>query len=241
MKFISLFVFLISLHFFALAQNEEKAIKILGHVIDGETRLSVDQLLILNKRTGNGFWGQPDGRFEIVVLQSDTIIISGIGYNKLFVTFKDSVYHPFYNFETQLSRLSVNLKEVEVIPLKSFDEIERERKLLGYKPSYSVRGVSAFESPVTALYERFSKMEQSKREVERLRNEDAKKAVLKELFKIFVDASFIDLEEQDFEHFIDYMNLSDQFLVNASDYELVTTVKKYYAQYVKDYKEYYAR
>ena len=104
-----------------------------------------------------------------------------------------------------------------------------------------MRGVSAFESPVTALYERFSKMEQSKREVERLRNEDAKKAVLKELFKIFVDASFIDLEEQDFEHFIDYMNLSDQFLVNASDYELVTTVKKYYAQYVKDYKEYYAR
>jgi uncharacterized protein YecA (UPF0149 family) len=74
-----------------------------------------------------------------------------------------------------------------------------------------------------------------------LMNEARRKELLKELFVKYVSADIIDLDEKEFDDFIDFCNVSDEFLQKASQYEFIEYVKQKYQLYVEvtKYDEYY--
>ncbi|HEY8403392.1 MAG TPA: hypothetical protein VIK71_02150, partial [Flavobacteriales bacterium] len=55
-----------------------------------------------------------------------------------------------------------------------------------------------------------------------------------ELFHHYVDYQIIDLTNEEFEEFIDFLNVSDEFLKNSSQYDFLIYVKERF----KDYKVY---
>ena len=58
-------------------------------------------------------------------------------------------------------------------------QIQKDIDKLGYRESdYRVSTVDAFQSPITFLYQEFSRRERSKRLVAQLENEDRKRALL---------------------------------------------------------------
>jgi hypothetical protein len=92
-------------------------------------------------------------------------------------------------------------------------------------------GINAAASPITFLYQQFSKVERSKRQVAYLENEDRKRELLKELFRLYVDYEIIVLNDEQFDDFITYLNVSDDFLKNSSQYDFLIYVKDRFRDY----------
>jgi len=214
---------------FAFAQN---AVKIAVKVFDKEnTKLPLTRLMIINKRTSNGIFADAEGKCTLTIFPSDTIVFSAIGFKVRNICFKDSLNNGKVNFDIALSKLYYELREVSVFANRSLNEIQNDIDKLGVDKSYSTSGANAFESPITALYERFSKFEKSKRKVAEWENEDLKRDVLKDLFHLYVKYDVIDLKDEEFDAFIKYLNLNDDFIKSATQFELVMAIKGKYESF----------
>ncbi|MBK7855536.1 MAG: hypothetical protein IPJ79_12085 [Bacteroidetes bacterium] len=81
------------------------------------------------------------------------------------------------------------------------------------------------------MYQAFSKRERAKRDIAEKRNDDKRRALLKELFRKYVDNNVITLNEEQFDAFIDYCGVSDEFLQNSSQYDFIVYVRKKFESY----------
>jgi hypothetical protein len=223
MKLFSVILFLfVSLHFFA--QNACTKVYVKGSVKDTLQNQSFYNLMIVNKATGRGVFGQPDGTFQIYANQGDTLSLSVKNYGVFrFQVVGDS------NCQMYLQQLMVSkvkmLTEVVIKPLKSVQQIKEERANLALKETHSVTGVDVLQSPITALYERFSKKAQQREKIEGLIYIDQQRKVLKELLRIYVAYEVIDLKDDEFDAFIIFLNINEDFLKTSSDMELINFIR----------------
>ena len=128
--------------------------------------------------------------------------------------------------------IKIVLEQAEVFAKRDLEEIQRDIEKLGFdEKDYRVSGVSAVESPITFLYEQFSKRERSKRLVAEMENEDRKRELLKELFEKYVDFEILELSDEEFDDFIDYMHVSDEFLQRSTQYDFILFVKDRFQSY----------
>ncbi|HPW87351.1 MAG TPA: hypothetical protein PLU78_09140, partial [Chitinophagales bacterium] len=67
-----------------------------------------------------------------------------------------------------------------------------------------------------------------------LETEEAKRIVLKDLLRLYNNYNIIELEEDEFDRFITYLNMPYDFLQKTSDYDLAVSIKRMYASYPKD-------
>ena len=92
---------------------------------------------------------------------------------------------------------------------------------------------NAASSPITYLYMKYNRLEKSKRLVEDLENAERRTEVMKQLFKSYLFNNIIDLNDKELEQFIRYCNLSDDFVLGSTEYELVSYVKAKYERFLK--------
>lgn len=218
--------------FFISISGSSQTIQITGKVFDKEnTKLRLTRLMIVNKRTNHGSFADAEGKFALKIVPTDTIIFSAIGFKVRSICFKDSLINGNSNFTIALSKLYFELKEVSVFANRSLNEIQNDIDKLGVNKTYNTSGANAFESPITALYERFSKFEQSKRKVAEWENEDLKRDILRDLFRLYVKNEVIDLKDEEFDAFIKYLNFNDEFIKSATQFELVMAIKGKYESF----------
>ena len=232
-KSLRLFCYLILfLPIFIVAQTQPQtpapiSITVKGKIICNE-KIDFSKVMVFAKHAGIGVFADVTGTFNVSLKKNDTLMISCVGFANLRYAFKDSVQKTEYNIEAFLQRPIYSLKEITVYPLKSLAEIRKNINKISIKKTNIYKEVNKLESPITALYERFSRMERSKRTVAQLENEDLKRQALKDLFRLYIKFDIISLNDEKFDAFIDYCNLSDQFIINASEYELVEAIKVRY-------------
>lgn len=209
--------------------QQPQPVKISGTIISKDKQPLI-AVMVVNKRTSLGVGADVTGSFSIQALRTDTILISAHGHHVQKICFKDSVFKDEYKVKIELSQLSVQLQSVTVEAPKTMNQVKKEIDQLGVKDTRltSSTVVDAVQSPITFLYERFSKFGQSKQLVAEMENEDRKQEVLKSLFRIYIKHDIIDLEEAEFERFIKYCNLSEEFIKTATEYDLVTAIQKKY-------------
>jgi len=224
-------IFLI--HENAIAQNDSnQKINITGVVYDKSSNVLLNNLMIINKTTQQGFFAGATGGFSVSVLKNDTIIIGASGYENKKICFKDSVDKNDFFVRIYMERLNVQLKEVVIIAPRDLNAIQQDIEKLGYrKEDYMLSGVDAISSPITFLYQQFSKRERAKRHVAEMRNEDRKRELLKELLAKYVANEVIALSNDDFDDFIDYCNVSDEFMKYSTQYEFIMYIKRKYEFY----------
>ncbi len=210
--------------------RDEVTIK--GMVYDPEKQTQSFRLVVVNQRTNHGFFGDSFGQFEVKARLSDTLLVGAIGFHTVKISLNDSVYQPGYRMKIPLKALQYNLEGVEVVLKKTHDESFQEAQKLGYDPSdHMLSGVDAFYSPLTYLYQLLSKKEKEKRLVAQLENDDARKAILKDLLKAYVAGNVMDLEEEEFDDFIGYCQITDRHLKTLSQYEFALYMKHLYQSY----------
>lgn len=231
---ILLTVYFISQRAFAQADTTGNQIQVTCFVRD-ENDQPLSNVIIINKRTRSGSFGNSDGSFSISCLKSDTLKITSLGFHSREISFRDSTSKEEYRFKMFLETRVYRTATVEVFAPRDLEKIQNDISKLGYDESdYMISGLNAAKSPITFLYQQFSKKERSKRLVAQLENEDLKRDLLKELFHHYVDYHIIELTDDEFDDFIDYLNVSDDFMISSSQYDFLIYVRDRF----KDYKVY---
>lgn len=189
-------------------------------------------LFIVNNRLQQGSFGSPNGSFKIKMRKSDEITIGSYGYHNVTISIKDSAYQESYYVEVRLSPLSYNLNTVTVFGERELERIYEDIDELGYnRKDYQTTGVNAVSSPITALYEAFSRRAQKEREAIRLINESKRRDILKELLAKYVNHDIIDLENEEFDAFLDFCAVTDRQLQSMSQLDFVMYIKERYKLY----------
>jgi hypothetical protein len=221
--------FIILISFFWFCQNkslsqESQRVLLIGKVVDTLQAQGFYNLMIINRTSGRGVFGQPDGSFNVYCNENDSINFSTKGY-------------PIYGFRVKADsnhqmRITCILenkiqeeKEVIVRPIKTLQQIKEERASLSMRETRIVSGIEMLRSPITALYQHFSQKEQNKQWVAKMEFKDNQTKVLKELLRVYISYDIVDLSEEEFEDFIFFLNIDENFLKTSSDMELVTFIK----------------
>ncbi|MBK8847911.1 MAG: hypothetical protein IPO27_15825 [Bacteroidetes bacterium] len=221
------------------ANDSLRSVQLTGTVIDAETKMPINNLMLINLRTRQGIFSGATGGFSFKMLHSDTLLISAPGYTNQKICLVTEDYQPVIKKQIALTILKVQLKEVTVFAPRDLEEIQKDIEKLGYqKKDYVIDGADAMQSPITFLYQQFSKRERAKREIAERRNDDRRRELLRELLAKYVANQIIDLDNDKFDNFIDFCNVNDQFLKSASQYEFIMFVKKKFEFYemIKRYR-----
>lgn len=208
-----------------IASANGQSVRIKGQVFHPED--PTFNLLIVNKSKGKGVFGNKDGTFEITADKNDTILVGALGYKTVKISMEDSADKPVYRVKIYLRNISVNLKAVQVFPKRELEQIQEDIRKLGYDDrDYMITGIDAMSSPLTYLYQQVSRKERMKRRAYEIINEDKKRELLKELFTKYVDYDIIDLQQEEFEDFIDFMGINDYTLRQMTQYEFIVFTKQ---------------
>lgn len=204
-----------------------------GIVYDKGDSLAQPAPIVVNRRTGTGHAFMPGATFSIQGLKTDTFLVTAGGYEFVRFCYNDSAARPGYFEKVGLTIKTNQLTAVTIFPVKDLQTIKQDRQNLGVKPTGMTQGpVDAISSPITFLYDRFSREGQSKALVAELENRDRTNAVLKDLFRTYNRAGVMNLPEAEFDAFILYLSMPEQYLKNASDYQLAVTIKQRYDQFM---------
>ncbi len=201
-----------------------------GKVVDSLRPQSFYNLMIVNRSTGKGVFGQPNGTFSVYASQGDTIALSVRGYPYVTVVVQgdeECRHVGKYYVENKIQ----DIAEVVVHPLKSLEQIKEERSSLALRETRMVTGIEVLQSPITALYQAFSKKEKAKRWVAEQEHLDSQRNVLKELLRTYVAYEVIELTDEEFDEFIAFLNMDETFLKTASEMELITFIQDKFDHY----------
>jgi len=222
-----LFVFFCSLSVFG--QQCDKVL-FTGKVVDTLRPQNFYNLMIVNRRTGQGVFGQPNGTFSVYVNNGDSISISVREYPLVKLVVKADSNCQFLK-TIFIEPKPQEVREVVVRPLKSLEQIKEERSALAMRETRLVTGIEVMQSPITALYQAFSKKEQNKRWIAEQNYKDDQRRVVKELLRTYIAYDIIELDEEEFDNFIAFLNVNDSFLKTATEMELITFIKDKYEHF----------
>jgi GTP:adenosylcobinamide-phosphate guanylyltransferase len=205
-----------------------------GKVVDTMYAQNFYNLMIVNRSTGQGIFGQPDGNFSLYTKDQDSITLSVRGYHMVgFLVEADSNCQ--MKIMAIIDRKAEQIQEVVIRPLKSLQQIKEERASLYMRETRQVTGIEVLQSPITALYQAFSKKEQSKVWISKMNYKDDQRKVIKELLRLYVSYDVVDLNEEEFNEFISFLNMDETFLKTASEMDLVTFIKDKFEHYLTIY------
>lgn len=202
-----------------------------GKVVDTLRPQNFYNLMVINRSTGRGVFGQPNGTYSVYAGNGDTISLSVKGYPIINVIVKADVN--CQSRETYfLEPKTQDVAEVIIKPLKTLNEIKEEREALAMRETRMVTGIEVMQSPITALYQAFSKKEKAKRWVAEQEYKDDQRRVVKELLRTYVAYEVIELNEVEFDEFVAFLNMSDDFLKTATEMELITFIRDKFEHYM---------
>lgn len=209
----------------ALTYGQCDEIYLKGRVVD--TLMSQNyyyNLMVINQTTKQGVYGRPNGEFSVYARAKDRIGFSTKGYENIYIEIPDSEVCSIDTVIYLNTRVQ-QFEEVVVYRVKSLEEIKKEREELSMRETRTVTGINVLESPITALYERFSKTAKTKRLIAEMEHQDNINSVVKSLLRAYVSYDVVYLEEEEFSAFIDFLNMDEYFLRTSTDYELILYIQ----------------
>ena len=216
---------------FCFAQQNEIIVK--AKIVD-ENNTIVPFADIAFRRLQLGFSSDKEGSFTVKMLSSDSLILLKKGYVPAKLTFKDSTLRNEYNITIVLQRVPQELTEVQINAIRTHQQIRSEINQLYIRNTDINPDARPLTNPLSYLYELLSKHKKEKRVAAQLETEESKRIVLKNLFRMYNNYNIIDLDEDEFDRFITYLNIPFNYLQQTSDYDLAVSVKRMFAGYSKD-------
>lgn len=215
----------------SIAYGQCEKVLVTGYVKDTLRQQTFYNMMVVNRTTGKGVFGQPNGHYSTYASEGDDITISVKGYD--LINFKVKADDNCQSKATfYIEGKPYEFEAVVVKPLKSLEQIREERENLAMRETRTVTGVDVLQSPITALYQAFNRQERHKRKIEELKFKDSQREVVKELLRLYVAYEIVNLDDEEFDGFIDFLNVNVDFLKTASEFELVEFIKGKYEHYM---------
>ena len=223
--------FLALLSFVAVSQERS----VYGKVIDTSTKKGISTLNILNKRSNQVVATNETGDFYIRAMVGDSIIITSFGYNRKGILWDGKDRNPVFEVKLQpfmlqelvvkdrkLSDLHKEIKDFLANPNDS-KAIRNEilKSMLNTNTSQPGIGIS-----IDALYEMFSKEGKMNRKLADMQFQDAKSFYADLKYNKQVVAQITHLQDEDLDDFMVFCKPTQDFILNATDYELTFKILK---------------
>lgn len=207
-----------------------------GKLVDVETSEVIPFAHISNLNLNLRSSSDSSGLFSIPAREGDSLLITNVTYGSLVVV---APAEP-ESGNRLLFRIAPNVYELEEVVIKRFpSEYELKQQLLGLqlpeekgpdmlipegyreKPVPSENASFNLGSPVSAIASQFSKKERGRAFAAEQKAKEARMAVIKRKFNREIVQKIINLEDEDqLDAFMQFCVLSEDFLYNASDYEI---------------------
>jgi hypothetical protein len=223
--------FLVLLSFVAVSQERS----VYGKVIDSSTKKGISTLNILNKRSNQVVATNESGDFYIRAMVGDSIIITSFGYNRFGIVWNGKDRNPIFEVKLQpfmlqelvvkdrkLSDLHKEIQDFLANPNDS-KAIRNEilKSMLNTNTSQPGIGIS-----IDALYEMFSKEGKMNRKLADMQFQDAKSFYADLKYNKQVVAQVTHLQGEDLDDFMVFCKPTQDFILNATDYELTFKILK---------------
>ncbi len=222
-----------------------------GVVIQKEDSAAIENVHVINLTRMRGTSSLDDGSFAINMMEGDTILFQAMGFKNdtIFVTekfFRETDY-----VIIELRKRIYDLPGVDVFPYATFSEFRQaficfdDDKItdtvpridldlpeqLYLAPTSEGAGVT-MTGPVTLLYEQFSQRGREKRKYREVKEQAKKDEKMSRLVNPTVVKRLTGLEDiQEINDFLDFCNLSYDFVVNSKEYQVYQTLLICYRQY----------
>lgn len=233
MRYLLLLFFLFP---FFLSSQQPVGVSVSGRITFSDYSSRYNLVKIYNLRTNTYVSPVKTGYYELHGYKTDTFVFVCIGYSNQKLCYKDSLRQIHYEKNILLHPVQAELEGVTITPDKSFEQIQQAIDNLGVKNTDTYKTVEPLQSPITFLWERFSKVERQKRQVAVLLNEDERRQVQRELLKICIKSELINLSLSKMDAFIEYCNFSDVYLQQVSLYDLLSMIKLRYEFFSKNFE-----
>lgn len=192
---------------------------------------------LVNARNGNGTISDYNGHFTVIAANSDTLIFSYVGFARkkipvaLIRNLTDSTKRPL---RVVMRRILVNLAPATVIASKIRpNEIDYMKRYI--KQHATLKNINALESPITALYQQFSRRGREQRKLQEiferiLIEEEVAKKFNPEILRQLTEDEFIDYGR--FRKYCWYV--SDQYILTHEGYDLYAPIMDCYKRWKAD-------
>lgn len=230
----------------SLAQTSESSIILKGLVIDKRDSTVIPNVHIINLNRIRGTTSGSDGSFSILVNKGDSILFQAVG----FITDTLAVNTEILNSEkiviVPLRDKTYQLPTVDVYPYATFAEfkhaflnfedpeppLDLQLPPAEFQPDPGDAVGLVIPGPITALYERFSRRGREMAKFKEITDEAelarrASRVVNPEVIKRLTGIE----DEQEYYIFLDFCNMSYEYIVNTKDYLVYQRIIRCYEQY----------
>jgi len=228
------------------AINSQEPFPLKGFVIDERDSAAISNVHIINLNRIRGTTSDNTGAFTIWAKEGDSIMFQAVGFlndtlrvtadiiekrEKIFILMKEKIYQ---------------LPTVEVLPYATFQEFkyaflnfedpdppfELDLPPLDFQPDPGENPGIVIPGPITALYDRFSRRG---RELARFRELTEEAEVARRASRIVnydIIRRLTGIEsEQEYYIFMDFCNISNDYIVNTKEYIVYKRILQCYEQY----------
>lgn len=206
-----------------------------GRLVDSVSQKGVGSVNLINKRTGEVVASNDNGDFYIRAIKGDSLIITTFGYNRAGLKWDGLTRNPTIWVVQQ----AIMLQELLVLD-KKYDQLKLDikyfldhptdakalrnetlKRMLNNNTSTPGIGIS-----IDALWDMYSKEGRSKQKLADLTYNDVKKFYSELLYNKQIVRQVTKLGDEDIDDFMNFCKPTQDFILNANDYELTFKILK---------------
>lgn len=228
---------LFALLFFPLALFAQTPPYVVGKALDDSTGTGIDNATVTNPRTKQVGRTNRLGAFYLIVKPGDSIVVSSITHGRRGIKWDGIAREPEIRLHRTLpDEAAIELPGVTVRG-KREEQIRQELQQLLSEP-VARKGLSEDEilglaqSPITLLYELFSKQAKSRRKAAVLSQQYRRHRLADYRLDLLIEQA-TPLRGTEAEKFKKYLNFSDEHVLLATEYELTFDVLRLYEMFTK--------
>lgn len=242
-------IILLCLPVFTLAQvADDNTISLSGTLIDQKSE-PVPYVTVTNISNQKGVVSDEEGFFYIQFDRQDTLELSAVGYKKYQIHLGDTATANNYDLVIRLSEKTYQLENVTVFAYKDEEAFKKailaldESDLPKQTPVVKIPG--AYEgprmekrpgalSPVSFIYDRFSKRAKYERQVRKAEQEYEYQKILSKKYNRDLVGEITGLTDQDLDKFMRYCRIEDEFIARSNEYDIILAINQCYEDFSKN-------
>ncbi len=243
---ILLLVGLMSFSGLCLAQTDTQDIISLSGTIVDETDAPVPYVTISVLNRNVGVVSDAEGFFFLRFARQDTLELSTLGFEKHQLYLGDTATADNYDLNIRLSEKTYTLENITVIAYKDEEAFKRailaldEKDLPKETPKIRIPGSydgpriekrAGPASPLSFLYDRFSKRARYEREARQAEQDYEYRKNLSSKYNRELVSKVTGLEDMQLDEFMAQCRLEDTFIEKSNEYEIILAINQCYEDF----------
>jgi len=219
--------------------SQEKALA--GIVFDKETKIRLARILVQNTTSGETAYNNLNGVFTINAEVGDQLIFSKQDYISDTIKVDSHVPIAVYMGKLAIQLREVTIRDTALTPEKKLAATKREySRAYGTLANYDLLNMSSQGAGlgIDALWNMFSREGKDAKQLRAMVERDYKEDVIDYRFNKTLVGRITGLKDKKLVDFMQKYRPGYYFVLNATDYEFISSVKNNYKRYLRNPKAY---